>query len=1684
MEARTLNSAGHSYPTMDAAYYAGHVKTQLGADGTLPYHLTPEGEKALSAHNASQGATSQDAGDGGKAAVAKAGYQTMSEGTPGEYFAKPDGSTLTQIIPGPNGYTVKSKNFLGDNHSVDSNHATLPEALTAAERYHSGNLAGTQPKPMDSPVAGGGDKEPTLPDGWAKANHSAYDQFYAHGNHGIGQHDAWAAHGDNGYSSNSKKANGQWNSPDVHGSMEEALAAAHGGLQAAGLTPADGDKEPTLPDGWVKDDSTIKPSKDSPHMAFPSQAMPGQFISSYAGKAAGTGEDDDTYHPTMDAAIQHLKGKLDAEQAVGGASGPGQGPTLPDGWSKQRNYDDKPVYAHGDFGSGKHAAWVSQVGPNSFVSNAKTSLGSWQGQSTHASLEDALAHAHSALQKEGLVKPQGATSPTLPDGWKPISAKSDKGYKFLQDGKTANVKPDPSGSGWQTLLHDERGEISQGPSFATKEEAMAHASGMAGKPAPAVTPAAPTPASGNATAPATGKAPDPADDVSSMDSHWVQNPFDDDSYVKHSPFDTDDHGEVSKLPNGKWSAVPWGSAGGKVSTPAKTFGTAKEAVAHIDAHSAALSGQAAPAAPPSQPAAAQFQSKGFVTLGGVKHPLTDEPATAKGVDSILGTSIYDSGNDHTTAAAVGNLKEHVLNGKIKTKGELLQAIAGGKAIGLADGNTNGKAYGSDIDQAVETHGNDLAKMIASDSDVLKHLEPHDLGGMAAGAQAAPSGGTSVPPAHLNVLKHVAANPGDNGTTYGWLANHGIPYSDSQDAIDAGHIELNKDVTGWELTPEGQKVLAAHSPGAAPAPPPSPGSMAAPPTHDQANIAMEGHSFHPDAKKAIHAAVDAGVPKQQIWNAISAAVATKKANGTTKVLPSHVKTALANLPAAGATGGTQAAAQPATGAGAKPEPDYVTINGQKQVLSNNKATVALTKSMPPGWNFDAIDTVKNHIQNGTIKTQGDFHKVLAMAQAHADANPSGSGGPVTKAHALYASLDHDALDGWKLSNPNAAAQLGPHSVTGNIAGKAKMPASTPTSPAQAPAAAPPAPVPPEHKAMADSTPTTASWPPAGTPPSGAGEPPFVTVAGKQTTLDPNEPPNTADALAGGKYSSKAKDALTQAVADGKVKNGADMAQALAVAHAANKGSQYQNVTGYSMQKGLDALEGGGIAALKTKAESGDAEAKALVANLDPHNVLSPKEEEAAKLAAMTGDDVMHKKVGGQGGGNPGGAYEDVNGQKWYAKSNAGGADQNHTEALANAVYNSLGLAAPQSKVFDKDGKSYHATPWLDSKGELGQHGVTPDLAREALKGFAADVLLRNHDVIGSGKNNLLVGADGKTLTRVDNGGAGLFRALGEKKDPVGADKLREWDSYADPKVNSEYADVFKKAGIKSADGIPGIEKQLQAVADLGQKTNNFADLVDQFGSGMSAATKKATLDMIQKRAALLEQKRQEIQASKAQILPRDYKVQDYQTAFAKGKAGHAKNVPAEEKSAISYFKGSGYVPMNSAVRTPGALATASPDVQAHVKHLDSLMGRPESVVGSDIVLSRKISAHAHSPETSHYLNVQPGEVVTDTGYGSTSTSPHTWSGNYHLQLHAPKETKGVWAQAYTSSNSSEHEFTLPRNHQYRIIAVHPPGNDKLDGDPDGWSWNSGSHRVRAEMIVPGINDDATLAAKKPAKAKKP
>lgn len=181
----------------------------------------------------------------------------------------------------------------------------------------------------------------------------------------------------------------------------------------------------------------------------------------------------------------------------------------------------------------------------------------------------------------------------------------------------------------------------------------------------------------------------------------------------------------------------------------------------------------------------------------------------------------------------------------------------------------------------------------------------------------------------------------------------------------------------------------------------------------------------------------------------------------------------------------------------------------------------------------------------------------------------------------------------------------------------------------------------------------------------------------------------------------------------------------------------------------------------------------------------------------------KKQGNQLGSNPGGVYSDKEGKKFYIKHAATKAHAQN-EKTAAKLYQLAG--ANTLKYRDVDGDQHVATEWqeLDKKNI---NDFTPEQRKEAAKDFAVHAWLSNWDAAGLGGDNQGV-LNGKTTT-LDVGGSLRFRAQGGPKGGAFGDKVSEFDTLRDKKMNPDAAGLFGKM---SPEEIKASVEQVASIPD--------------------------------------------------------------------------------------------------------------------------------------------------------------------------------------------------------------------------------------------------------------------------------
>lgn len=149
----------------------------------------------------------------------------------------------------------------------------------------------------------------------------------------------------------------------------------------------------------------------------------------------------------------------------------------------------------------------------------------------------------------------------------------------------------------------------------------------------------------------------------------------------------------------------------------------------------------------------------------------------------------------------------------------------------------------------------------------------------------------------------------------------------------------------------------------------------------------------------------------------------------------------------------------------------------------------------------------------------------------------------------------------------------------------------------------------------------------------------------------------------------------------------------------------------------------------------------------------------------------------------------------------GANPGHVreEVLADALYRQFGADVPEAKLYDTATGPVKLARFVEGK-TLAAYMQSATAAEKAAvkaelqKAFAVDALLGNWDVIGTSRDNVIVGKDGR-VWRIDNGGSMRYRAQGAQKLP------EQWHQFAD--------EVWTMRGIYNTPRLAAIQADIAA-----------------------------------------------------------------------------------------------------------------------------------------------------------------------------------------------------------------------------------------------------------------------------------
>lgn len=414
----------------------------------------------------------------------------------------------------------------------------------------------------------------------------------------------------------------------------------------------------------------------------------------------------------------------------------------------------------------------------------------------------------------------------------------------------------------------------------------------------------------------------------------------------------------------------------------------------------------------------------------------------------------------------------------------------------------------------------------------------------------------------------------------------------------------------------------------------------------------------------------------------------------------------------------------------------------------------------------------------------------------------------------------------------------------------------------------------------------------------------------------------------------------------------------------------------------------------------------------------------------------RPLGGHGGGNAT-LVTDAAGKMWVRKTGGTNPGQLREEVHADAAYEALGVKVARSRLYEPPGGGppIKLAEYLDAVplGEL----LKSDPARAAAamaelrKGFVADCLLGNWDVVGASKDNVLVAADGSVI-RADNGGALRYRAQGAlKASSQWSGSVGELDSLRSAAVNPASAAVFGSITTEEIrDQAKAIIKKRAALlkalpADLHDVANARLDTLEAVANAKPPKPVKGF--------------KPTDPAAFRKFTPGD---RDAMDVFG-NKAWEAwgKSLTKSEEKALGRYTGSGYHAMNGALRSvpfdqAAAAALSDPATAALARALE------RGKTTEPLTLWRGVKDH-QTLSVYNLASLAPGMAIKEPAFTSTSLNRATADAFADggprpvlFQILAPAGTPAGYANASKSSTvKGECELILPpgRAH-YRVVSV--------------------------------------------------
>lgn len=414
-------------------------------------------------------------------------------------------------------------------------------------------------------------------------------------------------------------------------------------------------------------------------------------------------------------------------------------------------------------------------------------------------------------------------------------------------------------------------------------------------------------------------------------------------------------------------------------------------------------------------------------------------------------------------------------------------------------------------------------------------------------------------------------------------------------------------------------------------------------------------------------------------------------------------------------------------------------------------------------------------------------------------------------------------------------------------------------------------------------------------------------------------------------------------------------------------------------------------------------------------------------------VEVKALGGSTGAK---LVEDPRTGRRYVLKRGGNPGHLKNEAHADALYRAAGVDVPDSRVYDDGGKPAKLAAFHEGKA-LGELMRTDPAAFAAAveklrKGFAADALLGNWDVVGMSLDNVLVLPDGRVL-RIDNGGALAYRAQGALKTSA------QWSSTSVGELAS-----LRSTGVNPSAGLvygPMTDDDVRA---------GIKELLKRRAKILAAAPDPATRAVLEGRLAAMEAWAKPAKKTAAGF-PDGWKPSPAAKFHKPDDAGRRawidrhygdgktsqwwKSLSAVERAAVKDYTGSGYHDFNGWHR--GKTTTKPHLIDERTTNLDAALAKKPAPEG--IVMYRGIGNPTPVLQAlgiSSRAELKVGMDIMDPSYISTSPNPAKAWGGLKLEIRVHAGTHGAYVGT-NSTHKSEEEFILGRETDtLRIVEITP------------------------------------------------